>query len=195
MARMLRTLVRPRLVLPLLLVLVTGGGASVAVANHIASSPCRVASKCAGHEFWPSLTIEDVQKAGKYAGTTLRSRPGSSGELLGWHGSDTLHGGARADVLWADHVGTGQPRGQHDRLYGGAGGDFLYSARGRNTLSGGSGNDAIKARYGRGVVYCGPGRDIVHLPKSRRKNWTFASCEVFEYRSESRVGRGLKPLP
>ena len=92
-------------------------------------------------------------------------------------------------------MGTGQPTAQWDRIWGGDGNDFIYSARGRNTIYGGPGNDAIKARYGRGVVNCGPGRDIVHLPRSRRKNWTFTSCEKFEFRSESAIGRGLKPLP
>lgn len=170
-------------------------GASVAPANHIASSPCASAGACAGHEFWPRLTLADVQRGNKYGGGILRGRPGNSDELLGWHGSDVLYGGAKGDVLWADHVGTGQPKGQVDRLYGGPGNDFLYSAGGRNTIVAGPGNDAIKARYGTGTVDCGPGRDIVHLPRKRRKNWTFKGCEKFEYRSESKVGRGLKPLP
>ncbi len=166
-----------------------------AVANHIPGTSCGSVRACAGHEFWPRMTLSDVQVADETEGSTLRGRPGNSDELLGWHGSDTLYGGEKADVLWADHIGTGQPKNQVDVLYGGPGDDFLYSAAGRNTLSGGPGNDAIKARYGRGTVDCGPGRDIVHLPKKRRVNWTFKGCERFEYRSESATGRGLKPLP
>lgn len=167
--------------------------ATVAQANHIANSPCAEAGACAGHEYWPRMTMDDVRKTPKNAGGTLRGKPGNSDELLGWHGSDTLYGGDQADVLWADHIGgKGQLTTQTDRLYGGAGDDYLYSARGTNILKGGPGNDAIKARYGRGIVDCGPGRDIVYLPKKRRKNWTFISCEKFEYRSESGVGHGLK---
>jgi hypothetical protein len=171
------------------------GVASVSVAGHIAGSPCSSKGACAGHEFWPALSASDVQRADQFGGSTLRGRSGRSDELLGWHGSDALYGGEKSDVLWADHVGTGQPRTQVDVLDGGAGNDFLYSAAGRNTILGGPGNDAIKARYGKGTVDCGPGRDIVHLPKKRRVNWTFKSCEKFEYRSESETGRGLKPLP
>lgn len=166
--------------------------ATAAQADHVASSPCAEAGACAGHKYWPQMTIDDVRKTRQYTGGTLRGKPGNSDELLGWHGSDTLYGGDRADVLWADHVGTGQLTTQRDRLYGGAGDDYLYSSRGTNTLKGGPGNDAIKARYGRGIVDCGPGVDIVHLPKKRRKNWTFIGCEKFEYRSESEVGHGLK---
>ena len=113
------------------------------------------------------MTNGDVQTAPQNRGATLRGKPGHSDELLGWHGSDHLYGGD----------------------------DFIYSARGRNTIYGGPGNDAIKARYGRGVVNCGPGRDIVHVPRSRRNNWTFKNCEKYEFRSEAVTGHGLKPLP
>lgn len=180
--------------LPLAVIAIIGS-ASDSQAGHIDGSPCRVASACAGHEFWPKMTLDDLQKTPQFGGGLLRGKPGNSDELLGWHGSDTLFGGDKADVLWADHVGTGQPATQRDRMYGGAGNDFIYSARGRNTIKGGLGNDAIKARYGKGTVDCGPGRDIVHLPRKRRRNWTFISCERFEYRSEAAIGRGLKPLP
>jgi hypothetical protein len=185
---------RPGLALALL-VLAVIGFASVSRASHIKGTSCNTTAKCAGHEYWPRMTNDDVQRASENRGTTLRGKPDNSDELLGWHGSDYLYGEDKADVLWADHVGTGQPTRQWDRIWGGSGDDFIYSARGRNTIYAGTGNDAIKARYGRGVLDCGPGRDIVHLPRSRRKNWTFKSCEAFEYRSESVTGRGLKPLP
>ena len=185
---------RSAFALPLAIIAIIGS-ASVSRADHIASSPCSTASACAGHEFWPKMTINDVQRTPEFGGGLLRGRPGNSDELLGWHGSDTLFGGDQADVLWADHVGTGQPSTQRDQVYGEAGNDFIYSARGRNTIKGGLGNDAIKARYGKGTVDCGPGRDIVHLPRKRRRNWTFIGCERFEYRSESATGRGLKTLP
>jgi len=176
------------------LVLSGVGFAAVSQADHIAGSAC-TKSTCAGHEFWPRMTQDDVQKTPENKGGTLRGKPGNSDELLGWHGSDYLYGEEQSDVLWADHVGTDQPTTQWDRIWGGGGNDFIYSARGRNTIYGGPGNDAIKARYGRGLVDCGPGRDIVHVPRTRRKNWTFRNCEQYEARSESATGRGLRPLP
>lgn len=184
---------RSACVLPLAVIAIIGS-ASDSQAAHIASSPCRVASACAGHEFWPKMTLGDVQKTPQFGGGLLGGKPGNSDELLGWHGSDTLFGGDKADVLWADHVGTGQPATQRDRVYGGAGNDFIYSSRGRNTIKGGSATMSSRG-YGKGTVDCGPGRDIVHLPRKRRRNWTFISCERFEYRSEAATGRGLKPLP
>ena len=193
MAPMRRTALHRTLALSLV-ALGVSSGASVSQADHIAGSACGNARKCASHEFWPRMTLGDVQIAKVGGGATLRGRHDNDDELLGWHGSDVLFGSGGSDVLWADHDAGKQPKRQSDRLYGGAGDDFIYSSHGRNTLFGGPGNDAIKARYGRGVVDCGSGRDIVHLPKSRRRNWRFTHCEKFEYRSESAMGRGLKPL-
>ncbi|MCW3040129.1 MAG: calcium-binding protein [Solirubrobacterales bacterium] len=158
------------------------------------ATACGTTSKCAGHEFWPTIDRANVHIAGP-SGGIMRGPQDSSSELLGFHGSDTLYGGDVGDVLWGDYIGENQPVGQVDKLYGAGGSDFLYSSHGRNTIDGGPGNDAIKVRYGRGSVNCGSGRDIVYVPKSRKRNWTFAGCEKFEYRSESALGHGLKPLP
>jgi hypothetical protein len=169
--------------------------AGAADADHIEGTSCGASVKCAGHEHWPRMTMDDVQRADKWHGSALRGKPNNTDELLGWHGSDRLFGHDQADVLWADHVGEGQPKGQWDRIWGGDGGDFIYSSRGRNTIYAGPGNDAIKTRYGRGRLDCGAGRDVVYVPKSRRRNWTFRNCEKYDGRSEAQRGGGIKPLP
>jgi Ca2+-binding RTX toxin-like protein len=170
------------------------GGASVAFADHIEGTSCGTTVTCASHEGWPRMTLDDVQRADKWRGTTLRGKPNNSDELLGWHGSDRLYGYDRSDVLWGDHVGTGQPSSQWDRMYGGPGDDFIYSSRGRNTIYGGSGNDAIKIRYGRGFLDCGAGRDVINVPRSRKHRWRIRNCEKVDYRTERQRGGGLKPL-
>jgi Ca2+-binding RTX toxin-like protein len=158
------------------------------------ATACGKTSKCADHEFWPAIDRSNVQIA--HGGdVTFHGAKDASNELLGYHGSDTLYGGDKSDVLWGDYIGDGQPSTQVDKLYGGLGNDFLYSSHGLNMLDGGPGNDAIKARYGHGTINCGSGRDIVYVPKSRKKNWKFIGCEKLEYRSESALGHGLKPLP
>jgi Ca2+-binding RTX toxin-like protein len=168
---------------------------SVAGADHIEGTSCGTTAKCADHDGWPKMTLDDVQTAAMNRGTILRGKPNNSDELLGWHGSDRLYGYDLADVLWADHQGTGQPTTQWDRIYGGAGNDFIYSSRGRNTIDAGPGNDAIKIRYGRGVLDCGPGRDIYNVPRSRKSRWKIRNCEKVDYRTEAERGRGLMPLP
>jgi len=168
--------------------------ASAAAADHIEGTSCGTTAKCADHDGWPKMTLDDVQTAA-INGTTLRGKPNNSDELLGWHGSDTLYGYGRADVLWADHIGTGQPTTQRDRIYGGPGNDFIYSSHGHNTIDGGAGNDAIKIRYGRGVLDCGPGRDIYNVPRSRKSRWKIRNCEKVDHRTEAQRGGGIKPLP
>lgn len=171
-----------------------GGVVQTSRADHIEGTSCGGSQSCAGHQFWPRMTPSDVQKARENAGTTLRGKPGNDDELLGWHGSDKLYGGEGSDVLWGDHIAARQPTNQKDFVSGGPGNDFIYTSRGVSTVLGGQGNDAIKARYGRGSVDCGSGKDIVHVPKSRKRNWKFRNCEKFESRTEAQVGRGLKPL-
>jgi hypothetical protein len=164
----------------------------VSRADHIEGTSCGNSASCAGHEYWPRMTQDDVQKTRPTGKNTLRGKQNNDDELLGWHGSDTLYGGDGDDVLWGDHVGDNQPTNQWDRIYGDEGGDFIYSSHGRNTIRAGAGNDAIKARYGKGVVDCGPGIDIVYIPRSRKSRWTFRSCERFEYRSERARGHGIR---
>lgn len=186
---------RPSLRLPLIVVGLVVFALAVSApsrADHIAGTSCGSTVSCAGHEYWPRMTLDDVQKAREYRGTTLRGKPGNDDELLGWHGSDTLYGGAGADVIWADHVGTGQPTTQWDHIWGGPGGDFVYSAKGRNTIRSEGGNDAVKIRYGHGFLDCGSGIDTVYVPRSRKSKWTIRNCERYEYRTEAARGHGIK---
>ena len=175
-------------------VVAVSGYASVAVADHIEGTSCGTRIACASHGGWPRMTSDDVQKADPSRGSTLRGKPNNSDELLSWHGSDRLYGLDLADVLWGDHVGTGQPTTQWDRIYGGPGDDFIYSSRGRNTIDAGPDNDAIKIRYGRGVLDCGAGRDIYNVPRSRKRRWKIRNCEKVDYRTEAQRGGGVQPL-
>src|SRR3954453_17769790 len=69
-------------------------------------------------------------------------------ELLGGHGSDTIHAGPWGDALWGDYKPSGQPSGQRDVIFGGPGRDFIYASHGKNTIKAGGGNDWLKAHYG-----------------------------------------------
>jgi Ca2+-binding RTX toxin-like protein len=159
------------------------------LASHIPGRPC---NGCASHANWP--TIHGVIKKANQRSRTFRGTR-KSDELLGHHGSDRLYGKGGPDVLWGDWQGDGQPASQRDRIYGGAGNDFIYGSHGRNVIYGGAGNDAISVHYGRGIVDCGPGRDVYHVAKSRKRGYKFRNCEKVDYRSERQRGGGLKPLP
>ena len=103
---------------------------ATAAANHIPGRPC---SNCASHANWP--TIHGKVKKAHHSGRTFHGTRRSD-ELLGHHGSDKLYGRGRADVLWGDwQGGSSQPTGQHDRIHGGGGNDFIYGSHGFNTIS------------------------------------------------------------
>lgn len=158
-----------------------------AAANHIPGRPC---NDCASHKYWP--TIDGVLKKAKNRSSRLTGT-GRNDELLGHHGSDVITGRGGSDVLWGDWQGKGQPASQGDRIYGGAGTDFIYGSHGKNRIYGGPGNDVISVHYGRGTVDCGSGRDIYHVAKSRKKLYRFKNCEKVDYRPE-RLRGPLKPL-
>jgi Ca2+-binding RTX toxin-like protein len=142
------------------------------------------------HVGWPS--ISGVLWIADDSGASGTATPVGD-ELLGGHGSDTLHGGGGDDVLWGDEWPTGNTAHQHDLLDGGPGNDWLYASHGTNDIVGGpgddtiwsvyarhayidagSGDDRIVARRGHGTIDCGPGHDTVWVPAHR---YTLSNCE------------------
>jgi Ca2+-binding RTX toxin-like protein len=104
-------------------------------------------------------------------------------ELLGGHGSDTIHAGPWGDVLWGDYKPSGQPSGQFDRLSGGPGRDFIYASHGYNVIRSGGGRDVIHAHFGRGKINCGHGDTILYISRQSRKRYHLTSCERVSYKT------------
>ncbi|HEY5144860.1 MAG TPA: hypothetical protein VII98_15270 [Solirubrobacteraceae bacterium] len=144
------------------------------------------ASGMASHAGWPR--IDGVLWINKLDHERTKHGTHRSDELLGGHGSDTIMGGRRADVIWGDFKPSGQPTTQVDRLYGGAGNDFIYASHGWNRVEGGPGDDVIHAHFGHGIIDCGPGRDVVYLSHRGRNSWKLRGCEVVDYRTEAQRG-------
>jgi Ca2+-binding RTX toxin-like protein len=120
-----------------------------------------------------------------------RSCANSSGEvarlghnkLLGGHGDDTIHAGPQGDVIWGDYKPSGQPSTQTDRLFGGAGRDFIYASHGTNIIRAGGGKDYVKAHFGRGIVDCGGGRDILYVSRRAKKGYKIRNCETVSHKT------------
>jgi len=104
-------------------------------------------------------------------------------ELLGGHGSDTIYAGPWGDVLWGDYKPSGQPPGQHDRIYGGPGRDFIYASHGWNTIFAGGGDDWIKAHFGHGIIDCGGGRDLLFVSRRAQRHYKVRHCERISHRT------------
>jgi Ca2+-binding RTX toxin-like protein len=112
----------------------------------------------------------------------MTSRAGHN-ELLGGHGSDTIHAGPWGDVLWGDYKPSGQPTSQRDVIFGGAGRDFIYASHGKNTIKAGGGNDWLKAHYGRGSIDCGGGRDVLYVSRKAQKHYKIRGCETISHKT------------
>jgi|tagenome__1003787_1003787.scaffolds.fasta_scaffold20419708_2 hypothetical protein len=117
------------------------------------------------------------------AGSQVMSKRAGHNELLGGHGSDTLHAGPWGDVLWGDYKPSGQPTSQRDVIFGGAGRDFIYASHGKNTIKAGAGDDWLKAHYGRGSIDCGPGKDLLYISRKAQKHYKIRGCEKISHKT------------
>jgi hypothetical protein len=97
-------------------------------------------------------------------------------ELLGAHGSDTIHAGPNGDVIWGDYK-PGGPWRQTDRIWGGAGRDFIYTSHGRNVVHTGGGRDVVHAHYGRGTIYCDSTTVLIYLSHRSKRHYHLRGCK------------------
>jgi Ca2+-binding RTX toxin-like protein len=104
-------------------------------------------------------------------------------ELLGGHGSDTIHAGPAGDVIWGDYKPTGQSTRQVDRLYGGVGDDFIYASHGTNYIYTGGGRDVVHAHFGRGAIHCGSATVTVYLSRAGRSGYRLSGCHHISYKT------------
>lgn len=157
---------------------------------HRASSSCLPAFELADGLL--DLELEDAIKL--QLALVVREGAGHA-RLYGGHGDDTIRGGPDGDVIWGDYKPTDQTEKQHDRIWGGAGPDFIYASHGRNDIKAGPGSDSIHALYGYGTVDCGGGRDALYLPAVRGA-YKLKNCEWKRKRfGESAPAWLLKKLP
>ena len=141
----------------------------------------------------PGYSCDAVHKRGRCqrrfvrsgGAVVMTSRAGHN-ELLGGHGSDTIHAGPWGDVLWGDYKPSGQNGTQRDTLVGSSGNDFIYSSHGVNAIVGGGGNDWIKAHFGSGSIDCGGGRDTLFISRRAQRHFTIRGCEAISHKTLGR---------
>ena len=107
-------------------------------------------------------------------------------ELLGGHGSDSIHAGPWGDVIWGDYKPSGQPTRQHDQIWGGSGRDHIYASHGRNAIRAGGGDDWIKAHFGHGLVNCGGGNDLLYVSRRAQRHYKIRNCERISHKTLGR---------
>lgn len=127
------------------------------------------------HAGWPHINGRTVINAAS-RNMTIRGLPHRHNELLGGAGSDTIYGGDAGDVIWGDYKPGDQPTTQVDRIYAGAGNDFIYASHGTNYIWTGAGADKVHAHFGRGEIHCGSRADVVYLSHASRPHYRLFGC-------------------
>jgi len=135
------------------------------------------------HEGWPRINGDLIMHKNDESGPIRAHQLRKHNELLGGHGSDSIHAGRVGDVLWGDYKPGGQPMTQVDRINGGAGKDFIYASHGTNFISGGGGADQIHAHFGRGSITCSSGKATVFLSHKSRKRYKLHGCKKISYKT------------
>jgi Ca2+-binding RTX toxin-like protein len=135
------------------------------------------------HEGWPKIDGDLIMHKTDQSGEIRARKLKKHNELLGGHGNDTIHAGRIGDVLWGDYKPSGQPESQVDRIYGGAGKDFVYASHGTNFIHGGGGADQIHAHFGHGAIWCASGKATVFLSRKSRKRYTLHGCTTISYKT------------
>ena len=147
-----------------------------------AIAPVTAAIGKTSHAGWPKIDgVLKMHKADQ--SDVMRGVPNRHNELQGGHGHDLIIAGNAGDVIWGDYKEGGQPTTQFDRLYGGAGNDFIYASHGTNFIRTGGGRNVVHAHFGRGRIRCGSPSDIVYLSHRSRPGYHLIGCRHISYKT------------
>src|SRR4051812_6451392 len=139
--------------------------------------PAAVGVAKTSHEGWPHINGDLKMHSNDQSGTLRATKLRKHNELLGGHGNDTLRGGRVGDVLWGDYKPGTQPTSQVDRIYGGAGKDFIYASHGTNLIyaRGGAGQGHLHFRPG--GVFFGRGQGTRFINHPNKPHYKPHPCE------------------
>ena len=156
---------------------------AVLVTAAVLVAGAEVAAASTSHHGWPVINGDLKMHKADQSGVLRATKLDKHNELLGGHGSDTIYAGKIGDVLWGDYKPSGQPTTQVDRIYGGAGKDFIYASHGENIIYAGGGADQIHAHFGHGEIYCGSGNVTVFLSHRSRRVYKLHGCRRISYKT------------
>ena len=147
---------------------------TLTVAAVLLASAAVVVAKTS-HAGWPRIDGKLIINS-RSADVTMRGLANRHNELLGGDGNDTIYSGNAGDVIWGDYKPHTQPTGQVDRIYAGAGNDFIYTSHGTNYIYTGGGNDVVHAHFGRGEIHCQSPTVTVYLSRKSRAGYRLFGC-------------------
>jgi hypothetical protein len=128
---------------------------------------------------WPAKECLKMDKGPAGRSHTLVGLNGVHNWLLGGYGNDTIIGGDRGDVIWADYHPSGEPRTQTAVIRAGNGRNVIYANDTHTEVwTGTNPRTVVHAHVSgiSGVIHCQSPRIVVFLSIVSERHFTLDGC-------------------
>jgi hypothetical protein len=129
---------------------------------------------------WPAKQCLKMDKGPAGRSHTLVGLNGVHNWLLGGYGNDTIVGGNRGDVIWADYHPSGEPRSQTALIRAGNGRNVIYANDTSNEVWTGSNPRTVVHAHVlgiSGVIHCQSPGIVVYLSTVSQRHFELDGCK------------------
>jgi hypothetical protein len=155
------------------------GGLGVEASSQEASAAPTAAAASTSEAGWPAKECLKMDKGQAGRSHMLVGLNGVHNWLLGGYGDDTIIGGNRGDVIWADYHPSGQPRTQTATIRAGNGRNVIYANDTRNYVwTGTNARTVVHAHVSgiTGVIHCQSPGIVVYLSSVSQRHFKLDGC-------------------
>jgi hypothetical protein len=162
------------------------GGQGVEASSPTASAGPTAAAASTSEAGWPAKECLKMDKGQAGRSHTLVGLNGVHNWLLGGYGDDTIIGGNRGDVIWADYHPSGQPRTQTATIRAGNGRNVIYANDTHNFVwTGTNARTVVHAHVSgiAGVIHCQSPGVVVYLSTVSQRHFKLDGCRRISHYS------------
>jgi hypothetical protein len=128
---------------------------------------------------WPAKECLKMDKGRAGRAHTIVGLDGLHNWLLGGYGNDTIVGGDRGDVIWADYHPTGEPRSQTAWIHAGNGRNVIYANDTHDYVWTGTNPATVVHAHDSGIsgiIHCQSSRIVVYLSTVSQRRFKLDGC-------------------
>jgi hypothetical protein len=162
------------------------GGQGAQASSQQGSAAPTAAAASTSEAGWPTKECLKMDKGQAGRSHTLVGLNGVHNWLLGGYGNDTIVGGDRGDVIWADYHPGGQPRTQTATIRAGNGRNVIYANDTRNYVwTGANPRTVVHAHVSGiwGVIHCQSPGIVVYLSTVSQRHFKLDGCRHISHHS------------
>jgi len=162
------------------------GGQGVEASSQQGSAAPTAAAASTSEAGWPAKECLKMDKGQAGRSHTLVGLNGVHNWLLGGYVDDTIIGGNRGDVIWADYHPSGQPRTQTATIRAGDGRNVIYANDTRNYVwTGANPRTVVHAHVSgiSGVIHCQSPGIVVYLSTVSQRHFKLDGCRHISHYS------------